>query len=519
MPRRLLLIICLCSSAAAVTGCVTRPGASAPTEARIFDEREQRFIADFQSFMDRSLTRLPSIPAVSIAVTKSSGPIYLKAFGKSDIEADVAATPNTRFYIASSTKSYLALALALMERRGELNLNWTLAELAPDTRFPPELRASEVTLRHLLSHSHGLVAPTLEFRLAYSGQHDQATLWRLLGTLRPNSKVPLGSFDYSNLGYNLAALLLERRLGRSWQQMIEDEVLRPLGASATHARGLDSLRAQKLLAAPYLGTGASGPERLSLLKVDSNMQSAGGLFASGNDLSKWLQLQLLAHRRSPSAALPADVVAATHAPVVTSSGSFGPFSRAGYGLGWYSGPFAGHTLYHSFGGYSGARSHVSFIPALDLGVAAVSNDEGAGSIFVDVAAVYVYHWFIKGREAAEQEATPLLDRLVQQAAERSKSIAEDRTRRSARPWQLSLPRAAYTGRYCNAQWGTIDVDAREDGISVRMGALNSPAAPFTQADAIRVELLPNQGVAIPFTVEKGRVTALRAFDSDFPRCG
>jgi CubicO group peptidase (beta-lactamase class C family) len=520
MSRRLLLIACLCTSVATIAGCATAtPETHLRAEATVLDERQQRFAADFHSFMEASLARLPSIPAVSIAVTKSSGPVYLKAFGQADIEADVTATPNTRFYIASSTKSYLALALALMERRGEVDLDWTLAQLAPDAQFPPELRAAEVTLRHLLSHSHGLVAPTLEFRLAYSGQHDQATLWRLLGTLRPNSKVPLGSFDYSNLGYNLAALLLERRLGRSWQQIIEDEVLRPLGARETHARGIDGLRAQKLVAAPYLGTGASGPERLSLLKVDSNMQSAGGLFASGNDLSKWLQLQLLAHKRSSSTAVPADVVAATHAPVVTSDGSFGPFSRAGYGLGWYSGPFAGHTLYHSFGGYSGARSHVSFIPALDLGVAAVSNDEGAGSIFVDVAAVYAYNWFIKGREAAEQEAAPLMDRLVQQAAERSRSIGDDRTRRSTRPWLLSLPRSAYAGRYCNAQWGTIDVDAREDEIFVRMGALNSVATPFTEADAIRVELIPNQGVAIPFTVKEGRVTALRAFDSDFPRCG
>jgi hypothetical protein len=152
-------------------------------------------------------------------------------------------------------------------------------------------------------------------------------------------------------------------------------------------------------------------------------------------------------------------------------------------------------------------------------VAAVSNDEGAGSIFVDVAAVYAYNWFIKGREAAEQEAAPLMNRLVQQAAERSKSIADDRTRRSTRPWLLSLPRSSYAGRYCNAQWGTIDVDAREDGIFVRMGALNSAATPFTQADAIRVELIPNQGVAIPFTIKEGRVVALRAFDNDFPRCG
>ncbi len=506
-----------CSVALSAAVAVPTIGCAAQTSAAT-NADERSFVRDFDAFLTASLARLPSIPAISVAVSRHDGPIYVRAFGKADIERNVSATPDTRFYIASSTKSYVGLAFALLDQRGTIDLDWTLAELAPDLVFAPELQADKVTLRHLLSHTHGMVAQGIEHRLAYSGEHDPETLWRLLPTMRANAEAPLGSFNYGNLGYNVAAMLVERRLGRRWQDILESEVLSPLGARQTHTQGLAALRAREAFAAPYFGAGPNGPERLSLLKVDENMQSAGGMFASGNDLARWVQLQLAAHRPGARSPLPASIVAATHAPIGTLDDNFGPFRRIGYGLGWYSGPFDGETLYHSFGGYSGARSHVSFMPARDLGVAIVTNDEGAGSVFVDIAAIYAYHWFDGGPEAAQREAAPLLDRLVGQAQQRTAEVTADRARRAARQWQLSLPRPAYSGRYCNPNYGTIVVRADPDRINVAMGVINTEAAPFTQPDSMRVELIPNQGEAIPFTIADGRVTGLKVSNAEFTRC-
>jgi CubicO group peptidase (beta-lactamase class C family) len=500
-------------------GCAGQPQPIARTQAVTLDAQEQRFASDLDAFMGESLRRVASIPAVSVAISRSDGPIYVRAFGKADIERNIQATPHTRFYIASSTKSYVGLAFALLDRRHLIDLDWTLAELAPDVQFTPELRASEVTLRHLLSHTHGLIAPELEFRLAYTGEHSPDTLRRLLRSVRPNPGAPLGRFAYSNAGYNIAALLIERRLGRPWQQIVEQEVLAPLRARETHARGMDPLRRANLVAAPYLGEGPEGPERLTLIKSDSNMQSAGGLFASGSDLAVWLQLQLAAHNRGVIPALPREAVVATHASIGTMDEGYGPFRRTAYGLGWFSGPFQGESLYHAFGGFSGARAHVSFMPARDLGVAVVANDEGAATVFVDMVAIYTYTWFGAGPEAARQQGEQLLELLIQQAASRTRSIAEDRARRASRTWQLSLPRAAYAGRYCNEEWGTIIVAADDRKFHVSMGMLNADATPFTERDAVRVEFIPYQGTAVPFTIKDGRVTALRAFDSQFARCG
>jgi CubicO group peptidase (beta-lactamase class C family) len=506
-------------AAALLAGCATQPQLGSNSAALVpRDAEEERFAADFRSFMEGALARLASVPGVSVAIARSDGPIFLDAFGMADIERRVPMTPDTRVYIASSTKSFVGLAFAVLERRGQVDLDWTLAELAPDVAFDPAIRADAVTLRHLLSHTHGLESGGMEFRLAYSGEHDAATLWRMVGQMRPNGEAPLGTFDYGNLGYNLATLLIERRLGRRWQDIVRDEVLRPIGAAQTHPDGLAELRRTQTFAAPY-GLGPTGPERLNLLKIDSNMQSAGGLFSSANDLSRWLTLQLAAHRGGRPLPIPADVVTMTHRPIGTLDQSFGPYQRAGYGLGWYSGAFEGETLYHSFGGYAGARSHVSFMPSRDLGVAIVTNDEGAGYLLVDIAAAYAYRWFQAGPEAARREADERVEQLIAQAQRRRQGIADDRTRRASRPWRLSLPRAAYSGRYCNADYGTLTIASDEERMAVRMGAIDTLAEPFTEPDSIRLELIPGEGRPYQFEIESGRPVRLRTAERVFERCG
>jgi CubicO group peptidase (beta-lactamase class C family) len=483
------------------------------------DANEARFVTDLTGFLRTALARVPSIPSISVAVARSDGPIYVGAFGRADIEAGRAATIDTRYYIASSTKSFVGLMMLLLDAKGRVDLDWTLSELAPDHRFAPELRAGEITLRHLLNHTHGIASGPIEDRLAFTGDHDPQTLWNLLPRLSPNSRAPLGTFNYSNLGYNVATLLVERRLGRRWQDLLEQEVLGPLRLRQTLAQGVEAARRRVPFAAPYFGLGPSGPERISLVKTDQIMHSAGGMFSTAEDMAKWLSLQLAAEKGMPRMPIPAATVAASHRPVASLDETFGPFSRRGYGYGWYSGMYRGSPQYHSFGGFSGARAHVSFIPSRDVGVSIITNDEGAGFMFVDIAAAYTYDWFMEGEQVAAARGNEALEKLASEAERRPQAVAAERASRAARPWRLTLPLGAYAGRYCHPDHGTIEVTAEGERMRLRMGLMNSVAEPFTEVDSVRVELRPNNGTAVQFTVDGNRASALRAFNTPFDRCG
>jgi CubicO group peptidase (beta-lactamase class C family) len=508
-----LLALSLC-----LAGCATAaPAEGAPPPARALSERERSFVRDMDTFLASTLARFPTVPALSVAVATSEGPIYANAHGRADIEAHIPATADTRFYIASSTKSFVGLTMALLDARGAIDLDWTLAELAPDIAFRPELRAGEVTLRHLLSHTHGLRGRMIEFRLAFSGEHDPETLWRLLGRLEPNAEQPLGSFRYGNLGYNVAAMLVERRLRRPWQELVETEVIRPLGLTRTITRGVAEARARGEIAVPYDSAVPDGPVRRYLAKEDDTMQSAGGMFSTARDLARWLQVNLAA-ARGGGALLPAAVVASTHQPIGRLDDNFEMFRRNGYGLGWYSGDFGGANMYHSFGGFTGARAHVSFVPERDLGVAVTTNDEGIGFALADIVAVYAYDWFLRGPEQASANARAILDRMEPRAAERIAAAAADRARRAARTWQLTRPRSAYAGRYCSPDFGTLVIAETDGALAMRMGRLRATLDPFTEPDTARVEPVPGSGEVLRFRVENNAVVGAEGLNTSFVRC-
>lgn len=489
-----------CVPAAAVAETKTPKGRRAfETSSTAIDNA---FRSDFEAFLDKGLGRFPTIPALSIAIVHDERAVVITARGWANREARLRAGNATRFYIASSTKSFVALALARLAERNDVDLDWTLAELAQGIRFADGTKPDKVTLRHLLSHSHGLKGDAMQFRLAYSGEWDEATLWRLLGSLTPNPKAPLGTFAYSNLGYNVAALLVERRLHRSWQRIVEREVIAPLRLPDTATRGL-ARPADRAL--PYDGT-----QQLYLRKSDATMQSAGGMESSAHDMAQWVAANLAAER-SGSAGLSA-AMRATHAALVPTNGSYGPFARTHYGLGWYSGPYESQRLFHSFGGFTGFRAHASFMPAQNLGVAAMSNDDGAGFWFVDIAAAYAYDWYGVGPDAAESRAEARMAELgsrLTKAAVSSAAIA---------PSPSLLPADHYAGRYCHADWGTVIVTHHGQTLSARMGALHANLV-GDGVNAFYAELVPGQRTGLSFKLANGRVEGLDAFGVTFRSCG
>lgn len=484
--------------------------AAAPEAGRGADAeraKDRAFAVDFDRFLDAAMVRFPSVPALSVAIVREGAPVFVGAKARADVERGVAATADTPFYIASSTKSFVGTAMAALDRRGEIDLDWTMREMAPDVGFAPEIHAERVSLRDLLSHRHGLAGDAMAFRLAYSGDYDAAVLERLLAGLKPDAEAPAGTFRYGNIGYNVAALLVERRTGRRWQDLVAAELLRPLGMTNTLTEGLAKRDARAPVAAPY-----SGGQRVYLIKADATMHAAGGMYASANDMARWLTLQL-----ADKGTL-AEAAAAARAPVATADAAFGPFRRTGYGLGWYSGAYEEATLYHAFGSFAGARAHVSVLPAAGLGVAVAANDDGAGFRLVDLAALYAYDWYRHGAAHADAKAAEQVEALAAQWAKQTEKIAAQRAERAARPAQLSLPPAAYVGDYCNADFGTIAVTAPGAGLALAMGRLHADADPGTAPDTVRAELIPGQGEEYRFIVSGRVAAAVEAFGSRFDPC-
>ena len=480
---------------------------------------EAAFAETADAFVAETLDLFGTVPGLAVAVVRDGRTVYARGFGWADREAGTQATADTPFYIASATKPFTALLAALLDHEGTLPLSTSLADLFPGVAFAPEVAADSVTVRHLLSHTAGIVNEPLPFRAAYTGQHTPDVMRRLLSGTAASVDAPRGSYGYTNLGYNVLSLWLDE--SGPWQRQLGERLFGPLGMTRTTA--IASEAAAWRPAVPYAVDPEGGVARIALVKHDDTMQAAGGVYASARDLARWLAVHLGGGVLDGRQVLPADVVAGVHRPVVEGRGeSFGPLGRDGYALGWHTGAYGGDPMLHHLGGFSGFHAHTSFMPGRDLGVGLLANEAETAGRIATLLAGFVYDWWA----AAPGERGAVVERTRAARAELHAQLAgyldyarSQRSDGETEAGQLSLAPEAYVGTYENADWGTVDVEADVAGLAVRFGRLYASAQPHGAPDAIGVDLVPGQHAVVAFDVQGERVVALRYDGQTFVRTG
>lgn len=494
-------------AAAALTLLISLPAlAATPAD-------DAAFRRDADAFIDRALREIEVTPGLAVAFVDGDRMLYVRGTGLADTAPPLKADADTRFYIASSTKSFTALAIAALAAKGVVDLDASVAAWLPDSGLPPAI-AARVTLRQLLTHTSGLDNSPISFRAAFSGDHSPALMQSLLAATVETPDTPAGTFRYSNAGYNLATLLIERKTGLDWRALVRREVLDPLGMTATTPF---VSQAGGVLAAGHVPGPDGSPLRSPLQKSDATMQSAGGLVSTARDMARWLQAQLNDGVVDGRRVFPAGLIASTHAPGAVQDATFGPYRRTGYGLGWQIGGFGDDLLIHHFGNFAGSRAHVSLLPARGLGVAVMINEDAVAGELADLVANYLYERRLN-RPDVQARYAAALEALKADRDARRKGIAGAAARFAARPRMLTLPDGDYAGRYENPLYGAFIVTPTEDGLVVTMGPMRAQAQAFTQPDSIRVELVPGQGQAVVFRLdEAGRVVGARAMGADFAK--
>ena len=451
--------------------------------------------ADVDAFIREALSEIEVVPGLAIAIVDGDDAVMVAGYGVADLATGAPVDADTRFYIASSTKSFTALAIAAMAARGEVELDAPLAHWAAPNGMADTL-ASTVSLTDLLSHRSGVDNAPISFRAAFSGEHTPEVMHRLLGETVARPDTPHGTFRYSNAGYNLATTLIEDRFGHDWRDLVEREVLAPLGMNATTAR-ISVARDQAVVAAGHLGHLEGGPVRSEVQKVDQTMQSAGGLVSSARDMALWLEAQINDGVVDGRRVFPEGLIASIHEPLVAEDREFGPYTRESYGLGWQIGRYGDDVLIHHFGNFAGSRAHVSFMPDRDLGVVVMVNEDAVAGGVADMVANYVYDHFA-GRADLEDAYESQVEAFVTRVAGVRTAVAEGLAERAGRPWMLAQPNAAYVGQYVSPAMGTLEVSESGEDLMVSIGVLTAKAEAFTQPETIRVELVPLRGEVIRF---------------------
>jgi len=464
--------------------------------------------SELDSYIRKTLEAFPEIPSVAMVVVKDDKPIFMRAYGLVNKENSVKPDANTLYYIASSTKSYMALAAALLDREGKIKLDDPITKYARGVTFRNAV-PDKVTVRDLLTHTSGLRNDPLTFRVAYSGEVDDKDLLRVFAETTSFDENSYGKYAYTNLGYNIYAMLVKLSLGKNWQDVLQEKVFGPIGLKQTSSY-VSKMRAAKLtLADSYLYDPGSGTVvRSPIDKQDNNMQSAGGIVTSLNDLSRWLIANINNGKIDGKQAIPVDVMQMVHTGYTDTTRNQPPFTGNGkYGLGWQIGTYKNENVIYHFGGYPGWACHISYMPDKKIGVAVVANESTAGGRLVHQIAAFAYERLL-GTDTVESYDKQLLD-LSQRFGQMKQQMVADVKSRASRTSQLTHPLTDYVGHYHNDLLGNIDISIEQNSLAARMGYLHVVSTPFTEKDAIRVEMIPGQGEVVRFQMNSdGKIVSL-----------
>lgn len=296
---------------------------------------------------------------MSVAVATGDAPVWARAWGFSDIENHVAATPRTVFRLASISKTFTATAAMALAEKGELSLDAEVQQYVP---FPR--KKWPITTRQLLSHLAGIrhyKGQDFDSTHHYTGVLEPLTIF----ALDPLEHQPGTKYLYSSYGFNLAGAVVERAAKRSFAEYVHETILVPAG--------IETMRPDDVYAViPFRARGYSlrkdGTLQNCALADLSNKLPGGGWVATASDLvlfARALNDGKIVTRRS---------LETMWTPQKLANGD-----GTGYGLGWVVTEVDGVKVVQHSGGQQGANTHLLLVPSKRIAIAVMANLEGSGA--------------------------------------------------------------------------------------------------------------------------------------------
>lgn len=299
------------------------------------------------------------MPGASVLVLRGDSVLYRYAYGLADVDARTAATPATNYRLASVSKQFTAMSVVLLAKEGKLSLNAPVPEVLEG--LPAYAR--RVHVRHLLTHTSGLWDYEDFVPDTASVQVTDADVIDLLRAHTESTYFAPGSaWRYSNTGYCLLALIVEKVSGMRYADFLHQRIFAPLGMSNTIAyeHGVSEVP-NRAYGHTVIGD--------SVTRTDQSSTSAtlgdGGIYSSVDDLARW-ERALRLHTLVDSATW-----ATIATPAVLTDGK-----PTQYGFGWFIDELHGHRRMRHHGETRGFTNFVQRFPDDSLYVVVLTNRTG-----------------------------------------------------------------------------------------------------------------------------------------------
>lgn len=330
-----------------------------------------------QKIVDKTLSTLrdfmarKNVPGCAMAIVHRNKVIYEGGFGVRSMNTGAPITPQTVFQLGSLSKPVSTALIQYLINEGLLSLNDRFEN--PEDILPPE--AHNVTLRHILTHSTGIPRFGLN-ALIESERYEREELLKRLTRITP--KETAGQmYDYNNLVFSLAALMVEHKTNLSFPKALKKYLFSPLHMHTASAT-MEGLLEVENHASPHQKDSKRQYHAVKYRKGYYQAIPGGGINASLRDMEQFLLMQL-GHKQD---FLPKESLDLLHTPHMHAKDVFeknqsniNRFRSSFYGIGWRILDYEGHKIVFHGGWVKGFINIILFVPEKEMGIVILQNAE------------------------------------------------------------------------------------------------------------------------------------------------
>ncbi len=451
-------------------------------------------------------------PGAAVAIVENGRIVHVKGYGVRELGKPEPVTGDSLFEIASTTKAFTALTVALLADDGKLDWDDPVRKHYPTFRLLDPLASENVTVRDLLSHRTGLPRHDA---LWYQTNLSRAEIIERIGAAKPNKQFRQ-EYQYQNIMFLTAGELVGRVAGVTWDDFIRQRLFTPLTMTRTTTRHNEAIQ-QADRAMPHRKT-KDQVNTFDWVNFD-NAGGAGAINSSARDLAQWVLLHASGGEYQGGRVVSLKNLEETYQPqtvirATVASRALNPETTQNtYALGWNIAHYRGHRILGHAGVLDGFRARVTLIPETKSGIVVLANlgrtdlPESVTNSLVDL---------LLNLPARDWDSYLKAEVTKQEAADEAKRL--EKIAKRVKDTHPAKPLGEYAGTYSEPAYGTIQI-SEDQGHLVLKWANFSAQLDHWHYETFRTNTknaLQNEDAL--FTLDAaGQPTRLRFLEADFQR--
>jgi len=411
---------------------------------------------DLETYVEKARQSF-EVPGIAVGIFKNGKIVLNEGFGFTNTESKRKVDTETIFGIASCSKAFTAVCVAILVDEGKLKWSDKVVDYLPDFQMYDPYITKELRIDDLLCHRSGLITFDGDL-LWYGSDYDRKEITRRI-RFRKNEHSFRESYGYQNVMFIVAGEVIEKVSGKTWEEFVKERIFEPLKMQSTSTTNSDFTEEMNI-AYPHIDG-----KPLEFINYN-NCGPAASINTTSSDLLKWVELMLNKGVYKNDSVFSLKQYQVLTQPHTLLNGGTGEKINQPhfltYGLGWFMYDFYGRKVIQHGGGLPGFHSKVVFVPEDNFGYIIIANQLSG---LVEAVHKKILETFL-----ADTETDWISQYLgyAEKRKARGKLKTKDKQDQRIIGTKPSLKIDQYTGAYEDEMYGKAEVSLNSDVLHLKL---------------------------------------------------